>query len=101
MHSWNNAFLIVVSILTASALGDETVRHRFLCVDNARNLLIFVDQVQPDRSWTTPIPAASPSPGIGHEATAARSGAGQPRQHARGVRSGHRQTSRLGRRAVP
>ena len=59
MRSWQLVLLSFVMGFADSAAGDDAVRHRFLCVDNGQNRLIFVDQLHADRSWTTPIPAGS------------------------------------------
>ena len=59
MRSWNTVLLVCLMGSAASAADGEPLRHRFLCVDNGRNLLILVDQFHPDRSWTTAIPPGS------------------------------------------
>lgn len=51
--------LVYVTCLAVRAWGEEPVRHRFVCVDNGKNLLILVDQFHPERSWATPIPSGS------------------------------------------
>jgi len=37
----------------------EGVQHRWLCVDNGKNLLLYVDQIRPKKSWSKPIPPGS------------------------------------------
>lgn len=43
---------------TALSAGNP-VNHRFVCVDNGANRLILVDQRNPVRNWSVPIPAGS------------------------------------------
>lgn len=56
---WSMLWTIAVVVAPGVAVGEEPVRHRFLAVDNSKNLLLCVDQQHPERSWTTPIPAQS------------------------------------------
>ncbi len=52
--------LVMVAVCAATCLGeDKPVQHRFLAVDNGGNLLIYVDQFHPEKSWSVPIPAGS------------------------------------------
>jgi len=38
----------------------KPIKHRFLCVDNSKKpQLIYVDQLDPTKSWAVPVPAAS------------------------------------------
>lgn len=43
----------------ALAWGNASAKHRFVCVDNGANRLIFVDQENPDRNWSVPVPPGS------------------------------------------
>ena len=59
---WNNCAGLcgLLTILVAgSAVAQEAVKHRVLCVDNGKNQLILVDQINPLKSWARPIPAGS------------------------------------------
>lgn len=51
--------LVFALCLVGQVWGAEPVRHRFVGVDNGKNLLIHVDQFHPERSWTAPIPPGS------------------------------------------
>lgn len=54
------ATLFVVFAFACSCFpADKPVQHRFLAVDNGGNLLIYVDQFHPEKSWSVPIPAGS------------------------------------------
>lgn len=45
--------------LSAGAAEQGAVRHRFICVDNAANRLVCVDQAEPGRGWSVAIPPGS------------------------------------------
>ena len=53
-----NAFLVAVSVALSVSAG-EPVKHRFICVDNGANQLLCVDQQDPARGWSVPIPAGA------------------------------------------
>lgn len=52
------AFLAVASALVSPAPAAD-IAHKFLIVDNTLNNLIYVDQTDPTKSWTTAVPAKS------------------------------------------
>lgn len=54
---------LMLSVCCAGALAAQAeVRHRFVCIDNAKDArLIYVDQFNPSNSWTRPASAASRS----------------------------------------
>ncbi len=37
----------------------KEIKHHWVCVDNGNNLLLRVNQIQPDKSWSKPIPPGS------------------------------------------
>ncbi|MDP6505940.1 MAG: hypothetical protein QF886_20120, partial [Planctomycetota bacterium] len=52
----NKCFLISVCLLAVlQSLTAEEVKHRFLCVDNARNHLLFIDQIE-NKEWIAKLP---------------------------------------------
>lgn len=51
--------ILLALALASGAFGAEPPKHRFLCVDNGKNQLQYVDQVHPEKSWAKPIPAGS------------------------------------------
>lgn len=53
------SFVVLWSLAVTSLQAAEPPKHRFLCVDNGKNLLIYVDQIDPARSWHVSIPAGS------------------------------------------
>jgi hypothetical protein len=48
-----------MTYLLLLVLAATPVQHRFLCVDNGKNQLLYVDQFHPEKSWSRPIPAGS------------------------------------------
>ena len=50
MHKTIHAFLIMVCAAHLVAGGD--IKHRFVAVDNGRNMLHYVDQLDPEKSWS-------------------------------------------------
>ncbi len=51
----------VVWLCGLAGAAEETtpIRHRFLCVDNAANRLVCVDEAAPSRGWSVAIPPGS------------------------------------------
>jgi len=48
-------FLVLTGVLTSQA----EVKHTFICVDNGKNQLVYVDQFEPSNSWKVKIPKGS------------------------------------------
>jgi hypothetical protein len=51
------ALVATLFLLTAVRASAEEVRHRFLAVDESRDKLHFVDQVDPSKDWTLDLPS--------------------------------------------
>ena len=52
-------FGIMTACCMVGGLRAEEIRHRFVCVDNGANKLIYVDQLEPGDGWSVPIPSGS------------------------------------------
>ncbi len=50
---------VVAVLLATGNVTRADTKHRFLCIDNARNHLLCVDQYQPTTSWCVSIPPGS------------------------------------------
>ncbi|MCK5803902.1 MAG: hypothetical protein KAI66_13775, partial [Lentisphaeria bacterium] len=51
--------LILFSTCGVRAADSAGIRHRFVCIDNKRNKLHYIDQFEPGKSWSRDIPAGS------------------------------------------
>lgn len=47
----------LTSMLSAADLAE--VKHQFLCIGNHKNVLIYIDQFEPNKSWSVNIPRGS------------------------------------------
>jgi len=52
------AVLAATLVLTLSQASAE-IKHRFVCVDNSANKLIYVNQMEPAKGWSVSIPGGS------------------------------------------
>jgi len=52
-------YLAAVALVAIATPVSGAVQHRFLCIDNGRNCLLYVDQSQPAASWSVSIPPGS------------------------------------------
>ena len=54
--------IMMLAICLMALAAQAEVRHRFVCIDNAKDArLIYVDQFNPSNNWTRPVSAASRS----------------------------------------
>jgi len=51
--------LLLACCATFLSVRGAEIKHRFVCVDNAGNKLILVDQLAPEKGWSIAIPAGS------------------------------------------
>ncbi|MBM3858989.1 MAG: hypothetical protein FJ395_04980 [Verrucomicrobia bacterium] len=57
-RSWFSLVVVLV-VFGGQIVAADTIRHRWLCVDNGKHQLLCVDQFQPEKSWSRAIPPGS------------------------------------------
>lgn len=50
---------VVILAMMAGSLRAAEIKHKFICVDNGNNRLIYVDQLEPENSWSVSIAGGS------------------------------------------
>ena len=53
------SFCTVMVLLCLTAARAAEIKHTFVCLDNRRNQLVYVDQFAPGNSWRVPVPKGS------------------------------------------
>ncbi len=51
--------LASLCLLTAATAAESTIKHQFVCIGNHKNVLVYVDQFTPNKSWSIKLPNGS------------------------------------------
>ena len=51
--------LISLCLISAATAAEPSIKHQFACIGNHKNVLVYVDQFSPNKSWSINVPKGS------------------------------------------